>query len=167
MARRALLIVSGVIVAALFAVGFAGYYQSTTGTEKVANSPTNTYLTSCSITGVGGLEFRVVSTITGAPLSGETTRVVDRVGCGGQNQVVYLDNFSESQGGGGWLVPDFPSQATPAGQLSFTITYQGETYNFVTYVPPIGTNCVTFHIPSGNMTSTTVMNGSGSFCSQG
>ena len=132
---------------------------------QTSTSESNTYLTSCTITGVGGFEFRVVSDSTGAPLSGETIKAIDRLGCNVQNQVVYLDNFSESQGGGGWLVPDFPSEATPAGQLSFTILYQGETYYFTTYIAPVGTNCATFHIPSGNMTTTLVANGSGSYCS--
>jgi hypothetical protein len=137
--------------------------QTTSGdTSSVTES--NTYVTSCIISGVGGFELRVVSDSTGAPVGGETIEAVDRLGCNEQNQVVYLDNFSESQGGGGWLVPDFPSQATPAGGLSFTISYQGETYNFTTYIPPVGTNCVTFHLPSGNMTSSTVMNGNGSYC---
>jgi len=134
-------------------------------TETSPATQSNTYLTSCVITGVGGFEFRVVSDSTGAPVSGETIKAVDGVTCNGENQVVYLDNFSASQGGGGWLVPDWPSEATPAGGLSFTISYQGGTYNFTTDIPPIGTNCATFHIPSGNVTSTTVMNGSGSYCS--
>jgi len=114
---------------------------------------------------VRGFEFKVVSDSTGAPISGETITAIDRLGYNEQNQVVYLDNFSESQGGGGWLVPDFPSQATPAGGLSFTIAYQGETYYFTAYVAPVGTNCATFYIPSGNITTTTAMNGSGSYCS--
>ena len=130
---------------------------------QTSTSEINTYL-SCSITGVGGFEFKVVSDSTGAPISGETITAINRLGCDDENQVVYLHNFSESQGGGGWLVPDFPSQATPAGQLSFTILYQGGTYYFTAYVAPVGTNCATFHIPSGNITSTTEMNGSGSYC---
>jgi hypothetical protein len=144
----------------------AGLPTTSGDTSSVTES--NTYVTSCIITGVGGFEFKVVSDSTGAPISGETIKAVDRLGCGGslpeEQQVVYIDNFSESQGGGGWLVPDFPSQATPAGQLSFTISYQGGTYNFTTYIPPVGTNCATFHIPSGNMTISTVMNGNGSYC---
>lgn len=163
MARQALLVVLAVAVVTLLAVGIVVYYVSTTGTGKSTSSPSNTYLTGCSITGVGGFEFRVVSDSTGASVSGETIKAVDRIECDGQNQVVYIDNFSESQGGGGWLVPDFPEQATPAGGLSFTISYQGGTYNFTTYIPPIGNNCVTFHIPSGN--ATTVTNGNGSYCS--
>ena len=125
----------------------------------------NIFVTSCIITGVGGFEFRVVSDSTGAPVTGETITAVDRLGCNGENQIVYLDNFSESQGGGGWLVPDFPSQATPAGGLSFTIAYQGGTYAFTAYVPPVGTHCATLYVPSGNVTITFVSNGSGSYCS--
>ena len=130
---------------------------------QTSTSEINTYLTSCTFSSGGGFEFRVVSDSTGAPISGETIKAVDKAGCNTQNQVVYIDNFSESQGGGGWLVPDFPSQAVPVGQLSFTIAYQGGTYNFTTTIPPIGTNCVTFHIPSGNIT--TVTNGNGAYCS--
>ena len=132
---------------------------------QTSTSESNTYLTNCVITGVGGFEFRVVSDSTGALVSGETTKAVDEVTCNGETQVVYLDNFSESQGGGGWLVPDWPGEATPAGGLSFTISYQGEIYNFTAGIPPIGTNCATFYIPSGNLTTTTVMNGNGSYCS--
>ena len=132
---------------------------------QTSTSEINTYVTSCIITGVGGFEFKVVSDATGAPISGVTITAINRLGCDGENQVVYIDNFSESQGGGGWLVPDFPSQATPAGGLSFTIMYQGGTYYFTASVAPVGTNCATFYIPSGNMTSTTVMNGNGSYCS--
>lgn len=167
MACQPLLVVIAVAVVALLVVGFAAYYESTAGTRKNPGSPPNTYITSCSITGVGGFEFQVVSSTTGAPISGENITAVDRVDCGGQNQVVYLDSFSESKGGGGWLVPDYPIQAIPAGQLVFTIAYQGGTYSFTAYVPPFGTNCVTFQIHSGNTTSTAVMNGSGSYCSQG
>ena len=119
----------------------------------------NTYLTTCVITGVGGFAFRVVSDSTDAVISGETIKAIDRVECNGEIQVVYLDTFSASQEGGGWLVPDWPSEATPAGGLSFTISYQGGTYNFTTDIPPIGANCATFHIPSGAVTSTTIMNG--------
>jgi hypothetical protein len=134
-------------------------------TETSLATQSDTYVTSCIITGVGGFEFRVVSDSTGSPVNGETIRAVDRLGCGGQEQVVYLDNFSESQGGGGWLVPDFPSQATPAGGLSFTVMYQGGTYTFSSYVAQVGTNCATLHVPSGNVTITFVSNGSGSYCS--
>ena len=165
MARRALLVVLAVIVVTLLAVGFVGYYESTAGTEK------NTYL-QCSITGVGGFEFRVVSDSTGTPVSGESIKAVDRLGCNVQSQVVYLNDFSRpvyvtnfTESDGGWLVPDFPSQATVGGGLSFTITYQGATYAFESGYPPIGTNCVTLHVPSGNVTSSTVMNGNGSYCS--
>ena len=165
MARKALLILSTFIAVTLLAVGVVAYYQFTMVTEK------NTYL-QCSITGVGGFEFRVVSDSTGTPVSGENIKAVDRLGCNGQNQVVYLDSFSRpvyvtnfTESDGGWLVPDFPSQATVGGGLSFTITYQGATYAFNSEYPPIGTNCVTLHVPSGTVTSTAVMNGNGSYCS--
>jgi len=165
MARRALMVVLAVFVVTLLAVGLVGSYEATTGTEK------NTYL-QCTITGVGGFEFRVVSDSTRTPVAGESIKAIDRLGCNGQNQVVYLDNFSPpvyvtnfTESDGGWLVPDFPSQATVGGGLSFTITYVGATYTFNSGYPPIGTNCVTLHVPSGNVTSSTVMNGNGSYCS--
>ena len=128
-------------------------------------SQTNTTLTTCTITGAGGFEFQVVSDSTGQRISGETIKAANRLGCNGPNQETYADYFSVSQGGDGWLVPDFPNPSSLAGQLDFTITYQGKTYNFTTYIPPVGTNCATFHIPSGNVTTTIVANGSGSYCS--
>jgi hypothetical protein len=161
MVRKVLKI--AVMAVAILAVGLVTSYEVSMGAEK------NTYV-HCSIT-VGGFEFRVVSDSTRTPISGESIKAVNRLGCDGQNQVVYLDNFSSpvyvtnfTEKDGGWLVPDFPSQATVGGGLSFTITYQGATYTFDSGYPPIGTNCVTLHVPSGNMTSSTVMNGNGSYC---
>ena len=143
--------------------------STTTATSFITKTSlatqSNTYVTSCIITGVGGFEFRVVSDFAKAPVTGETITAVDRLGCGSQPQVVYLDNFTESQGGGGWLVPDITCKATPAGGLSFTITLQGGTYTFTAYVPPVGTHCATLYVPSGNVTITFVANGSGSYCS--
>ena len=131
-----------------------------TGTNVRTSS--NTYLTQCSVTGVGGFQFRVISDSTGASVSGETINATDRLGChivgqAPETQVVYLDNFSVGQGG--WLTPVFPYQATPGGGLNFTVSYQGGTYNFSAGVPPIGTSCVTLHVPSGSVTTTTVSNG--------
>jgi hypothetical protein len=131
-----------------------------TGTS--VNTSSDTFLTQCSVTGVGGFQFRVISDSTGAAVSGETINATDRLGCdivgqAAEAQVVYLDNFSVGQGG--WLTPVFPYQATPGGGLNFTVSYQGETYNFSAVVPPIGTSCVTLHVPSGSVTTTTVSNG--------
>jgi len=132
-----------------------------TGTSVVTS---NTYITQCSVTGIGGFQLRVVSDSTGAPVSGETINAVDRLGCNvgqsSQTQVVYLNSFSQDQGG--WLTPVFPSQAPMhGGQLNFTVSYQGGTYDFSSSVPPIGTTCVTLHVPSGSVTTTTNMSG---FC---
>jgi len=132
------------------------------------NTARDVFLTSCTVTGIGGFALRVISDSTGAPVSGVTISAVDTLGCdilgqSPQTQVVHISNFSAGQGG--WLTPIFPSQAMPGGELNFTVTYQGRTYNFVAGVPPIGTNCVTLHLPSGNVTKTTVMNGNGSYCS--
>lgn len=133
---------------------------SVTGTSMTNAS--DEYLTTCSVTGIGGFEFQVVSDSTGASVTGETVNAVDTLGCDivgqpAETQTVYLDNFSLGQGG--WLTPVFPSQAEPGGELRFTVAYQGETYNFTGTVPPIGISCVTLHVPSGNVTRTTTMNG--------
>jgi len=162
----------------LLVVAFVGYYEVTrtstslstgfvTGTSFSAAS--DTFLTQCSVTGVGGFELRVVSDSTGAPVSGETINAVDKLVCvpvitqeGAETQVVHLDNFSAGQGG--WLTPVFPAQATPGGELNFTVSYKGSTYNFTAAVPPIGTACLTLHVPSGSVTTSTVMNGNGSYC---
>ena len=162
MARRTSLVVPAIAIGALLVVGFVGYYIYTGGLR-------NTYV-SCTIS-AGGFEFRIVSDSSGAPVNGETIKAVDRLGCNGQNQVVYLDSFSPpsyccnfTETNHGWLVPDFPAQATWGGDMSFTITFQGKTYDFSAAIPPVGTNCATFQVPSGTMNSTTVMNGSGSYC---
>lgn len=125
-----------------------------TGTNVTA---ANTYLTSCSVTGIGGFELRIVSDSTNSPVSGETVNAVATLGCDSQTQVIYLNNFSESQGG--WLTPVFPNQAEPGNQLSFTVVYQGATYKLTGLVPPVGTACVTLHVPSGNVTRVTNMSG--------
>ena len=113
----------------------------------------DTYLTSCSISGAGQLQLRVVSDSTGAPVSGETINAVDTLGCNAETQVVYLDNFTVEEGG--WLIPIFPNQAAAAGKLTFTLAYQGGDYGFSTVIPPMGISCVTLQVPSGNVTSTT------------
>jgi hypothetical protein len=140
------------------------------------NSSSDTFYTSSACFqptgGGGGFELRIVSDSTGEPVSGETINAVHKTECipaGGvpEPQVVYIDRFSVGQSG--WLTPVFPSDAVVGGPLNFTVSYRGATYNFGISAPypPIGTNCVTFHIPSGNVTSTTVANGIGSYCFQG
>ncbi len=159
----------GALVAALLAGGLLGYYEVTTGTATslapTTGSVTGTNISasntffSCSITGIGGFELLVASDSTGAPVNGESINAVDNLGCNSSQQVVYLDNFTA--GRGGWLTPVFPSQAEPGGELNFTVTYQGRTYGFSAGVPPIGTSCVTLHVPSGNVTRLTTMNACG------
>lgn len=143
-----------------------------TQTETIMVYPStgsnDTFLTSCTVTGISALEFRIVSDSSGVPISGETITAVDKLGCDivgqpSETQTVYLTSFASAAGG--WLTPVWPQQAQPGGQLTFTVTYQGATYTFVEYVPPIGTLCATLHVPSGNVTTSTVMNGSGSYCS--
>jgi hypothetical protein len=143
-------------------------YAPPTNSSSTSTNGSNTFLTSCSVTGVGGLELRILSDSTGSPVSGENITAVDTLGCDivGQppeTQVVYLNSFSS--GTGGWLTPVFPGEAEPGGQLAFMVVYQGATYRFTEDVPPIGTLCVTLHVPSGNVTTAAVMNGSGSYCS--
>lgn len=128
----------------------------------------DTFLTQCVVTGIGELEFRAIADSTGTLVSGENVTAIDALGCGiagqpAETQIVYIDHFSVESGG--WLTPVFPSQAEPGGQLSFTVIYQGVTYKFVEDIPPIGTLCVTLQVPSGDVTTTSVMNGSGSYCS--
>ena len=140
--------------------------SSASGKKSVSSNTTfvNTFFTtSCVISGVGGFEFRLVSDSTGQPVNASTISAVDKLGCNQENQVVYLDNFSYS--GDGWFTPVFPSQATVGGGLNLTVGYEGKTYNFLGDYPPVGTDCVTLSVPSGNVSSTTVMNGSGSYCS--
>ncbi len=155
------------LVVTVLTVSFVGYYEVKTVTPTNNGGTSDTFLTTCVVTGVGGFELRVISDSTGAPVSGETISAMDRLGCiivghTGEMQVVHIDTFSARQGG--WLTPVFPAQATPGGELNFTVAYQGRTYNFTAGVPPIGTACVTLHVPSGNVTTTTVMNGNGSYC---
>jgi hypothetical protein len=159
----------GALVAALLAGGLLGYYEVTTGTATrqapTTGSVTGTIVSgsdtffSCSITGIGGFELLVASDSTGGPVNGESIDAVDHLGCNSSQQVVYLDNFTA--GRGGWLTPVFPIQAEPGGELNFTVTYQGRTYGFSAGVPPIGTSCVTLHVPSGNVTRLTTMNACG------
>ena len=130
---------------------------------------TDVYLTTCVVTGIGGLELRIVSDSTNASVSGEVVNAVDTLGCDivgnpPETQIVHIDSFSVGQEG--WLTPVFPNQAESGGQLSFTVVYQGSTYHFTATVPPIGTSCVTLHVPSANLTTTSVMNGQGSNCWQ-
>ncbi len=143
------------------------YTVTGSGLPTNINTTSETYLTNCIVSGIGGFELRVVSDSTGAPVSGENVTAIDELGCDivgqpAQTQVVRITNFSV--GNGSWLTPIFPAQAEAGGRLNFTIAYQGQTYNFVASVPGIGTNCVVLHLPSGSVTSTTVMNGSGSYC---
>jgi len=132
------------------------------GSALLLGSRDTFFTNGCVITGIGGFEFRVLSD-SGESVNGATITAIDRLSCNGDWQVVYINNFSPMQGG--WSEPVFPSQAEPGGELNFTVVYQGGTYAFGAFVPPMGTNCVTLHVPSGNVTTTNVMNGSGSYCS--
>jgi hypothetical protein len=170
--RRDTSVFVGALVATLLVVSLLGYYQVTlpnsTSSAPPSTVPSTGFVTGtsdtfftlfCSITGIGGFQLLVASDSTGAPVHGESINAVDRLGCDSMSQVVYLDNFTVGQGG--WLTPVFPNRAIPGGELSFSVTYQGGAYNFSALVPPVGTSCVTLHVPSGNVTSRVVM---GSYC---
>jgi hypothetical protein len=146
------------LVVALLALSLVGYEYllGTTGgfvTGTSVNIGSDSFLTGCTILGQGGLELRVVSDFTGIPVHGESVNAVDRLGCNSATQVVYFDNFSMGQGG--WLGPVFPAQAMPAGVLNFTVIYQGTIYNLSAAITPMGTTCVTLHVPSGKVTTAT------------
>lgn len=149
-------------------------YPPTTIDEVTANS---TYTTTysmystyvninlsdyCPQVSAGGFEFRLVSDSTGLPANPDSMSAVDRLTCNGENQVADINEFSYV--GGGWIVPVFPSEAMYGGGLNITVAYNGEKENFAGAIPPIGTDCVTLHVPSGNVSSSTVMNGSSSHC---
>ena len=128
-----------------------------------SNVVTNSY---CTVTGAGGLEIRVLSDFTNKSLSQSATiSAVDTLICNGAKQTAEITNFSPlNHGGIGWLSPVFPSGTTQAGQLDFIVSYQNKTYDFTSLIPPVGTNCVTLRIPSGNVSTVNVMNGNGSYC---
>jgi hypothetical protein len=154
---------SAIVVCVVVALGIGTAYFPAGGSATNSRSSDTYFTSSCSITGIGGLELQVVSDSTGYAVAGAAVSAVDMLGCGGENQIVYVDNFTASTGG--WLTPVFPSQAVPGGVLSFSVVYQGKTYTFTSEIVPVGTNCVTLHVPSGSVTTSTVMNGNGSYCS--
>jgi hypothetical protein len=177
-------LVSAAVVVLLAGSSFDLYEFNMQGTSSIrSNSSISTFLTTGFVTwtrvsssdtflnsticpppvGGGGLELRVVSDSTGVPVSGETINAVDAARCipsGGraaETQVVYIDEFSA--GKGGWPTPIISSDAEGTAN-NFTVSYQEATYSFVVNnVPPIGIVCVTLHVPSGNVTNTTTMNG--------
>jgi len=101
----------------------------------------------------GSFELRIESDSNGLPVSGETVNAVNYGSCSNQTfsetQVIYVRTFSV--GPGGWLY----NNNYPGG--NFTVVYEGMTYTFSGAAPPIGTNCVTLHVPSGNVTRVFVM----------
>jgi hypothetical protein len=138
-------------------------YSTYTNTMYTASSNIN-LSDYCPPVSAGGFEFRLVSDSTGTPVNPDSISAVNMLTCNGENQVATINEFSYI--GGGWIVPVFPQQAMYGGGLNITVTYQGKTYNFAGAIPPIGTDCVTLIVPSGNVSFITVMNGSGSYCSQ-
>ncbi len=132
-----------------------------TGTS--VDTQNDTFLTSCFPSGGGGFEFRIISDSTNETiLQGLSVNAVAQTGCSlnGQPpeiQMVYLNNFSV--GAGGWLTPISPPQASTLGNLSFVVAYQGKTYDFSSSVPPVGSNCTTLSVPSGDVSTVFTMNG--------
>src|SRR5580693_8076554 len=85
----------------------------TTSTSYVTgtsiDSANDTFMTgSCVDAGAGMVELRVVSNSTGVPVTGESVNAVNDLNCGYGNQLLYLNNFTVSQGG--WLTPILPNQ---------------------------------------------------------
>jgi len=165
------------VVAIVLGAALFGYYEygfsessqhpippkSVTGTS--VDSASDVFFTkTCVITGIGGFALRVASDIPGVVVTGESINAVGHLGCGSIPQVVYLNNFTVEQSG--WLTPVFPKQATPGGELNFTVTFQGRTYDFSASVAPVGSACVTLFVPSGKVTYASAMNGQGSYCWQ-
>jgi hypothetical protein len=159
----------------LLGVSLFGYYETTAGaTTSTLSKPTmtvstvmsaksvigtsvdsanDTFITNAEClldNGAGRVEVLIVSDSTGAPVTGESINAVDDYPCG-NGQVLYINNFTV--GLDGWLTPVLPSQASYVGSLNFTVTYQGATYHFPISYSPIGKECVTLHVPSGNVTS--------------
>jgi hypothetical protein len=135
--------------------------RSVTGTSESASNTfiSSTILVPCTGQGQGVVELLVVSDSTGAPVIGESINAVNNLSCGeNEQQVVYVNNFTVGQGG--WLTPILPNQAAPYGWLNFTVTYQGAIYHFPAKYPVFfGKECVTLHVPSGNVTTTAMAAG--------
>src|SRR5450759_3999452 len=128
--------------------------KSVTGTS--VDSRSDTFITNnveCLIdTGIGRVELLIVSDSTGAPVGGESINAANEYPCAnGVEQVLYINNFTV--GIDGWLTPVLPSQASYVGWLNFTVIYQGATYQVPTNYDTMGIDCVTLHVPSGNVTS--------------
>ena len=133
-------------------------YSTYTTTYSTNSTYVNTFFTnSCVITAGGGFQFRVLSDSTGAPVNPTSAIAVNSVSCNSEPQVVYTNVFLYL--GGGWYAPVLPTQATYAGGFTVTLTYAGKTYNFSGAGAPIGTDCITLHVPSGNMSALTSMSG--------
>lgn len=111
------------VVVAIIGVAFGAYlagsiYSTYSTTYSMKGTYVNTYFSvSCSITGVGGSEFRIVSDYTGLPVNANNIVAVNGVECSGENQVVYTNEFSRL--GGGWYVPILPNQATMGGGFQY------------------------------------------------
>jgi len=186
--RRGVLL-AALAVIILIAVGSVGYHEITNEAARSSSGSTftpfstigfvtgtsvsnasDTYVTriGCVSSSGNGLELRIVSDSTGAPVSGETVNAIEMngpciAGSISETQVLYIGNFSEGQGG--WLMPIFPPQAESGGRLDLAVTYQGRSYNFSGQEPGVGSTCLTLHVPSGDGTTTTVFSSIGSICS--
>jgi hypothetical protein len=165
-ARRGTFIVTGaavIVLALIIAVGVAAYYQAelaeaTSGFVTGTSVDTQVTGTACTSTGGGALQIRLVLDYLGFPVHGElinaqyTTPSCDGAGSA-TTQVIHIANFSA--GTGGWLTPIYPPQAPSPGELNFTVASGGKTYTFDESVPSVGAECVTLHVPSGAVTSST------------
>lgn len=143
---------------------------SSATSSSTSNSSSTEYVTGTSVTETdiffttdcplpttagGSLELRVVSDSSGLSVSVEYVNEINSDSCSNQTfsetQVVYVRTFTV--GPGGWLY----NNAYPGGL--FTVVYEGRIYTFSGAAPPLGTNCLTLHVPSGNVTSAFTTNG--------
>jgi hypothetical protein len=167
------------LVVALLGVSLFGYYELMPGTTTssastvtsvrsvmgTSESATDVFINSTILTqcifgeGQGVMQLLVVSDSTGTPVTGESINAVNNLSCGdNEEQIVYVNNFTVGQGD--WLTPVLPGQAVRYGWLNFTVTYQSATYHFPTQYPIFfGKECVTLHVPSGNVSTTTMSAG--------
>jgi hypothetical protein len=168
--NRVILVTALILV--LLVGGLAVYYEVTLAEASsgfVTGTSVDAQLTkiACFDTGGGAFQLRVVLDYIGFPIHGEKVNAEYMtpicIGFGPSTpQAVYIDNFSA--GKGGWLTPIYPPNVPSPGNLNITVTYLGQVYNFSELVPPIRGECVTLHVPSGRVTTTTVTNANGSYC---
>ncbi len=139
------ILVLALLLAAIVGIVYERSLYSTSTTES------DTFITSCHITGQGGLEIRVISDTTLGPVDGARIYGVLTGACGGETEVIHVHNFTSQQTG--WLTPVLPAGAQSYGTYSFNVQYGGKTYSFAAAIRPASDSCVTLRVPSGNVTT--------------